>query len=239
MFKKKKRKTEVTPEVMEEPVKKQKTIEPSTPIKERDNPASFFDFSTDEPIAKEVVEETKNNEEEVITVIVGAEPWKWSNTEEYELQQEKLSKKKKKRRRGKKEEEPIKEPIKEEPKEKKELSTFFEENKESSKKLKRSDKKALKKADKEKSSKKNRKTKKDKLQEDIKNQKIFRYNGKKYTKVEDFIVYLNEHYLDIEEIAEEVLEDENFFGWINKNSGVFAKSLKEYKEIKAKIENNS
>ena len=26
-------------------------------------------------------------------------------------------------------------------------------------------------------------------------------------------------------------------GWINKNSGVFNQSLKEYKEIKAKIEN--
>ncbi len=68
---------------------------------------------------------------------------------------------------------------------------------------------------------------------------MFRYNNKKYTKVEDFITYLNEHYLDIEKISEEVLDDENFFGWINKNSGMFNQSLKEYKEIKVKIENKS
>ena len=84
-----------------------------------------------------------------------------------------------------------------------------------------------------------RKSKKEQLEQQIKDQKLFRYNNKKYTKVEDFITYLNAHYLDIDVIAREVLDDENFFGWVNKNSGVFQQSLKEFKEIKEKIENKS
>lgn len=255
MFRKKKKQEEVLPEVTEELAEQTESIEPSSPITERDNPASFFDLSEDvedevdelEPEKKkkktrkekkrkkqEVIEEPTIEDEEVITVLVGAEPWLWANTEEYELQKEKEEKKAKKRKKNKKEE--AIDEVSEEPTEKKELSTFFEDSKEKNKKLKKEEKKT---GPKEKKGKSRRKNKKDQLQEDIKNQKVFRYNGKKYTKVEDFITYLNEHYLDIETIAEEVLEDENFFGWINKNSGVFAKSLKEFKEIQAKIENKS
>lgn len=273
MFKKKKKNKveEVEAEVVDmtdkpEPVKATK-IDPE-PTDKRDNPASFFDFSEDDPIeSDEVVEDIEEpkkekrskkkenkkeskrktrkqkkqekehleSNDEVISVVIGEEPWKWSNNEEYETKLEEANKKLQENQID----------LSEDSKPKKELSAYFEENKDKNQKLKRKDKKALKKAEKEnndskdKKGKKHSKSKKEQLQEDIKNQKVFRYNGKKYTKVEDFITYLNEHYLDIEEISEEILEDENFFGWINKSSGVFAKSLKEFKEIKEKIEKKS
>lgn len=267
MFKKKNKQdeiveTKIVEETFEEKTPFTKTDSPKT--NKRDNPASFFDFSEEIEDSEEVLnegkeepkkkrrktkEETKKKEkqpkkskkerkkqsqepvnDEVITMLIGEEPWIWSDNEETIL---------------KKEQETIKnlrtnenlEDLKEEPKNKKELSAYFEESKTKNKKLNKAEKKALSKSNHK--GKKNKASKKDKLQEDIKNQKAFRYDGKKYTKVEDFIAYLNAHYLDIEEIAEEVLEDENFFGWINNNSGVFAKSLKEFKEIKAKIENKS
>ncbi len=113
----------------------------------------------------------------------------------------------------------------------KDLNEYFEESK---------SKKELKK-DKKKQKKSKRQKKKDKDLQDIKDRKMFKFNGKKYTKVEDFIVYLNEHFLDIDEIAKEILEDENFYGWVSKNSGIFEDSLKEFKKIKEIIEkqNNS
>ncbi|MCK5761309.1 MAG: hypothetical protein KAH16_00270 [Candidatus Izimaplasma sp.] len=70
----------------------------------------------------------------------------------------------------------------------------------------------------------------------IKDRKIFRYENKKYNKVEDFIKYLNAHYLDMDEIALDIMNDEKFYGWISKKSGVFEDSLKKFKEIKEKIE---
>ncbi len=255
MFKKKKQKQLPSEEIVEDIIETSKPLEPTTPIKDRDNPASFFDFTDEDIEEQEPVREEKpsskkkkkrkqsgkqeepiSDDEAIITIMVGKEPWKWVNTEEYELQKEK-EEKKSNRRKSKKELD--KEPKSEDVEKKKELSTYFEENKEKTKKLKRVDKKALKKASKEDNEKQHRKSKKEKIQEDIKNQKVFRYDGKRYTKVEDFVTYLNEHYLDIEKISEEVLEDENFFGWVNKNSGVFSKSLEEFKKIKAKIENNS
>jgi len=270
MFNKKNKQEKIVEaEVVEE------TIEEKTPFQtedsprtnNRDNPASFFDFSDeiDEPEddieeveeepkkkkRRKVKEEPKKKEkklkkskkerkkeqqeqvdDEVITMIIGEEPWIWSDNEETILKREQEAIQN--LRKGEEVEETA-----EKPKDKKELSAYFEDSKNKNKKLKRSEKTALNKSEKENKGKKHKKSKKDKIQEDIKNQKAFRYDGKKYTKVEDFITYLNAHYLDIEEIAEEILEDENFFGWINNNSGVFAKSLKEFKEIKAKIENKS
>lgn len=193
---------------------------------------NFFNFRKKEP--KIEVEELPKEEPQVVEV---RQPeYTWANSPEYE---EKLSKMLKKKKRGRKSKD-IEPEVEEEPnstEEKKELSTYFEADKSKSKKLKRKDRKSKAEEDSDKTSK--RKSRKEKLQEDIKNQKIFKYNNKKYTKVEDFITYLNEHYLDIEQISEEVLDDENFFGWINKNSGMFNQSLKQYKEIKAKIENKS
>lgn len=115
----------------------------------------------------------------------------------------------------------------------KDMSAFFEDSNTKTEKLKIKDKKRKKPKKTKKQSKKERNL------EAIKDQRVFRFRGKRYQKVEDFIGYLNQHYLDIDEIAQEVLDDENFFGWVNKKSGVLDVSLQEYKEILAKIENKS
>ncbi len=111
---------------------------------------------------------------------------------------------------------------------KKELDDYFEEGKKKSKKLKTKKKKEKKLS--------KRQQKKSREFADIKDRRIFRYENKKYNKVEDFIKYLNNHYLNIDEIAKEVMNDENFYGWISKKSGVFDESLQKFKEIKEKIE---
>jgi len=199
----------------------------------QDKPSKFFSFKKEEPEEKKISKKVK----EVTLQETPKEDFIWANSPEYEEQLAKENKKKKKRKKSKKEEvedvEEVKVPQNKE--EKKELSTYFEASKDNSKKSKRKDKHHKKDIKKGKKTKKQ--SKKDKLEEDVKNQKLFRYEKKKYTKVEDFITFLNEHYLDIDKISGEVLDNENFFGWISKNSGVFNQSLKEYKEIKAKIEN--
>lgn len=111
---------------------------------------------------------------------------------------------------------------------KKDLAEYFEEGRKKNKKIKVKKEKIKKKS--------KRQLKKAREFADIKDRRIFRYENKKYNKVEDFIMYLNNHYLDIEKIALEVLDDENFYGWISKRSGVFDESLKKFKELKEKIE---
>lgn len=110
----------------------------------------------------------------------------------------------------------------------KDLNTFFEKDRKSLDKLKIKEKKTKKKS--------RRSKKKERDLQEVKDRKLFKYNNKKYTKVEDFIKYLNDHYLDMDKIAKEVLDDENFYGWVSKSSGIFEKSLEEFKEIKQKIE---
>lgn len=112
------------------------------------------------------------------------------------------------------------------------LNDFFEQDKKKSDKLKKKPEKEPKEKRKSK-----RQLKKERDYEAIKDKKIFKYKGKKYTKVEDFIKYLNDHFLDLEKISEEVLEDENFLGWVSKRSGTFAESIKTFKQIKEEIEN--
>ncbi len=104
---------------------------------------------------------------------------------------------------------------------KKDLAEYFEEGRKKNKKIKVKKEKIKKKS--------KRQLKKAREFADIKDRRIFRYENKKYNKVEDFIMYLNNHYLDIEKIALEVLDDENFYGWISKRSGVFDESLKKFK----------
>jgi len=111
---------------------------------------------------------------------------------------------------------------------KKELGEYFEEDRKKSKKLRVKDKKDKKQS--------KRQLRRAKEFADIKDRRIFRYDNKKYNKVEDFIKYLNDHYKDIDDVASEIMNDENFFGWINKKSGFFDDSLKKFKEIKEKIE---
>ncbi len=162
--------------------------------------------------------------------------FQWANTEEYELKLEKENKKKKRGRKGKNKQEevlptsqvssPNIEAQELNTDDKKEIKDFFDKGKNEDLKVKG-----------EKNKKSKRNSKKQKRLQEVKDQRVYRYDNKRYTKVEDFITYLNEHYLDIEEISEEILNDENFFGWVNKNSGMFTQSLKEFKKIKEKIEN--
>ncbi len=112
--------------------------------------------------------------------------------------------------------------------EKKNLDAFFSKEDKDVKKVK-------KKLKKEKKPKKRNK-KKERDYQDIKDRKMFRYGKLKFTKVEDFIVYLNANYLELDEIAAEILHDENFLGWISKNSGVFPETYKKLEEIKQEIE---
>jgi len=111
---------------------------------------------------------------------------------------------------------------------KKDLSTFFKEDKKKNKKLRNKKTKDSKKP-----------TKKHKELQDVKDRKVYKYKKKKYTKVEDFVKFLQDHYIDMDDIAKIVLEDENFYGWLGKRSGVLEQSLKDYKEIKEKIEKSS
>ena len=117
---------------------------------------------------------------------------------------------------------------KEDNKDKKKLSSYFEDSKKDNSKIK------------ETPIKETRKSKRLKNKEAdfyrVKNQKVFVFRNKKYFKVEDFIKYLNSHYLEIDKISQEVLDDENFYGWLSKKSGVFEDSIKQFKEIKEKIE---
>ena len=246
MFKKKQKVTKETAKTTEETIevtskdisetlnkfdqkKQSKTID-------RDSPSAFFNLGIDqeEKIYKEVKKQ--------VTEPKLADGFQWANNPEYEAKLEKENKKKKRKKRGKEvEEEPTVTEQAEETEEKKDIRTYFEENQKNNKKLRKGKKEEVIEQPEEsnKKKKKKRKSKKEKMLEDIKDQKLFRFNNKKFTKVEDFITYLNEHYLDIDDIAVEILEDENFFGWINKNSGKFQQSLQEFKELKKKIEKKS
>ncbi|PAT02703.1 hypothetical protein CI105_01715 [Candidatus Izimaplasma bacterium ZiA1] len=118
--------------------------------------------------------------------------------------------------------------LEEEQEEIKDLNTYFGSNNEELKKGKK------KKSKKEKVSKRKKRRKKD--LEDITERRVYKFKDKKFSKVEDLIEYLNDHYLDIEELSKEMLDSEEFYGFIRKKSGVFDASLEEYKKIKKEIE---
>lgn len=113
-------------------------------------------------------------------------------------------------------------------KDKEELNKYFEKSKKDNSKIKEKTKKE----------KKTTKKKKDNETEfsNTMSKKAYVFRNKKYTKVEDFITYLNGHYLEIDKISQEVLDDEVFYGWLSRKSGVFDDSIKQFKEIKDKIE---
>jgi DNA polymerase II small subunit/DNA polymerase delta subunit B len=73
--------------------------------------------------------------------------------------------------------------------------------------------------------------------DDIKKRRAYKYKRKKYTKVEDFIAFLNDNYLDLDEIADFVLADENFHGWLKKKSKRFDESIGDFRELIEKIGN--
>lgn len=113
-------------------------------------------------------------------------------------------------------------------KDKKELSSYFKDSKKQNKKLRTTPIKEKRK------SKRIKKRETDKY--NVKSQKVYVFRKKKYSKIEDFITFLNGHYLEIDKISQEVLDDEKFYGWLSKKSGVFDDSIKQFKEIKDKIE---
>ena len=214
---------EITEELPDEPIKTKTTTTKGSLFNKQNEP------EVEEKIVEEIQDEIKETEpkDDSLAFI-------WANTEEYEAKMEKLNNKKKKKRKGKRD----KKDVDETPKiaeEKVELSKFFENSKKNNSKLKFEEE-----PKEEKKTKKSKKqTKREKNFQDLKDQKAFRFRGKRYTKIEDFVAYLHDHYIDIEEISREVLDDENFFGWVSKKSGIFDVSLKEFKEIKAKIEDKS
>lgn len=67
--------------------------------------------------------------------------------------------------------------------------------------------------------------------EDIKKRRAYKFKRKKYTKVVEFIKFLDDNYLDLDEIADKVLNDENFHGWLKKRSKRFDESIDEFKDI--------
>lgn len=111
---------------------------------------------------------------------------------------------------------------------KKDLISFFEDSKRDNSKIKEDHIKSKKKS--------KRQIIKEIELSNIKNQKMYVFRNKKFIVVDDFIKYLDSHYLEIDKIAGEVLNDELFHGWIRKNSGIFEESITLFKEIKDKIE---
>lgn len=112
---------------------------------------------------------------------------------------------------------------------KKDMQRYFDKGMKKSKKLKKT---------KEKKSKKSKKQQRMEREfDEIRDQRFYLFEKKKYKKVDDFISYLNKHYKEIDQIAQKLLADEKFYEWISKRSGVFDESLEKFKEIKEKIEN--
>lgn len=111
-------------------------------------------------------------------------------------------------------------------KDKKSLKEYFRQNRATQKQLK------IEKAT-QKKPKRIRRKKRKEIEDfdDIKKRRAYKFKRKKYTKVDSFIKYLNENYLDLDEIAETILNDENFHGWLKKKSKRFDESIDAYKDI--------
>lgn len=118
---------------------------------------------------------------------------------------------------------------------KKKFEEYFETNRASQEELKVEKKTKVKKKKPKKQSK--RKQKRIEDFDDAKKRRTFKFKRKKYTKVEDFIKFLDGHYLDLDEIADKVLSDENFHGWLKRRSKRFDESIEDFKEIVEKIGN--
>ena len=205
---------------------------------------------TQEP--EEVLEEEMDDDENPqLDPVQQPEPkpvWTWYDNEEKRKRPKKSKKKRGKSTFDTDDEEPQKAPdflLEEIPdeeettgvdfglpsKEKVDLNSFFEASKHQ-KKLKRSDRKKYSKRE----LKRRKKRQNKHIPDEIKDQRVFKFRKKKYKDVQEFITYLNDHYLDIDDVAHDVLADENFFGWVGKKSGVFPQSLAQFKQIKETIE---
>lgn len=206
-----------------------KSSEPSTISKEVKNRKTYLSLKRYNFKKKR----EKKNLRQTPIIEIKKDIFLWTTSPEYEEKLAKRIEKNQKQRKRKMN----KIEVQQTPIEKKELSTYFSSKKRKITKSKRTIKelKTTTLLDK----KLTNKPSNNQVNLDMINQKVFKYRKKKYTKVEDFITYLNEHYLDIEQISKELLNNKNFFSWINKTSGMFNQSLKEFIEIKDKIENKS
>ncbi|MEC9484737.1 MAG: hypothetical protein UMR38_02530 [Candidatus Izemoplasma sp.] len=65
----------------------------------------------------------------------------------------------------------------------------------------------------------------------------YRIKKKKFKSIDDIISYMNDHYLEIDNIAETLLEDSTFFGFLKKkNAHQYEESLALLNVLKEKIE---
>ncbi len=81
-----------------------------------------------------------------------------------------------------------------------------------------------------------KKSKKKKKEKDVRERNVFVYKNKKFKNVTEFTKYLDEHYLLLDDIANDVLKDPVFLGWIKKRSEMFDQSIERFKQIKGKID---
>lgn len=116
----------------------------------------------------------------------------------------------------------------------KDLKTYFEKDKKKQKKLLQKEESIVKDKETPKLSRRARRKAGDFT--DVKEENSYRFGKKKFTKVEDFISYCTQNYLEIDSIAKKVLKDEKFHGWVSRRSGVYKKAFQEFKEIRNKIE---
>ncbi len=178
----------------------------TTSIQEENNDVK--QFNDEETKTVENTFETEDNQEENIKT----EGWIWANVDSEEIL-------------------PIEEINEETKEEKLDLNSFFQASKQK-RRLSRKERKQYSK----KELKRRKKRQKEGISDEITNQRTYKFKKKKYKNVEDFIAYLNDHYLDIDDIAIEVLKDERFFGWVGHHSGVFPQSLKQFKEIQKQLD---
>ncbi|MCF7925098.1 MAG: hypothetical protein K9L26_00990 [Candidatus Izimaplasma sp.] len=111
------------------------------------------------------------------------------------------------------------------------LDQFFEEDPSLRKQKK------TRKQKKQKQQKEERESKKQQAMTSGVGKRKYRLKRKKFKKVEDIIEYINNHYLDSDDIARELLEDKFFYGFLEKkNSRLYEESLAILNVVKEKIE---
>lgn len=65
----------------------------------------------------------------------------------------------------------------------------------------------------------------------VRNGTAYVFRASKYYTVEELIVFLDEHYLELDIIAKEILDDADFHKWLNEKSESFEESIYHFKEL--------
>jgi hypothetical protein len=71
---------------------------------------------------------------------------------------------------------------------------------------------------------------------DISERNLYKYKNIKFKEITDFIRYLDQHYLELDDIAKDVLNDPKFLGWLKQKSGFFDESIEEFKSLRSIID---